>query len=517
MKLCTINNTFRYELENICRLFFPFEKITVSETDCETDEPGEMKVIAALRELEEDNCGTIVDPENKDDSGGCDAIHKRAGLTVTFTAGDFSRTADAEATHSDMQGFSDECERVLAVLLFNILCEYTGTKPRWGILTGVRPGKLMRRLTEDIGADKASDYFAEKLLCSEEKINLCRTAAENEEKIIATSKPNHFSLYFAIPFCPTRCSYCSFVSHSVERSMNLVGEYVELLCRELAVTGKIAREKGLELSTIYIGGGTPTTLSAEQLDKVLTAVSENFDVEKATEFTVEAGRPDTITADKLNAIKRGGATRISINPQTLNDSVLKVIGRRHTARQTIDAFRLARECGFDNINMDLIAGLPTDTPESFEHTVDGVLALDPESITIHTLSMKRSSRLTVGGDLPDVQQGEMAAQMLHTASDRLREKYAPYYLYRQSKTVGNLENTGWAKPGYEGLYNIFMMDETHTVLACGASGVTKLKTGENTIERIFNYKYPYEYISRYDEIIRRKDGINDFYARYPLA
>ncbi len=482
MVLCTVNNTFKYELENICRLFFPFEKITVCdlvESDCQ-----EMQAVARL------TCkGNL------------------AELEVEFKAGNFVRRGNANCSASD----TAECERMLAVLLFDILCEYTGLRPGWGILTGVRPGKLMRRLAETMGDEGARNYFAEKLLCTSEKIELCAAASNNEEKIIASSRPDHFSLYFAIPFCPSRCSYCSFVSHSVEHSMGLMDEYVILLCKELEATGAIAKDLGLKLSTVYVGGGTPTTLSAQQLALLMDAVGRNFDLDSAAEYTVEAGRPDTITADKLRAILAGGATRISINPQTLNDKVLQTIGRRHTAQQAIDAFNLARQCGMNNINMDLIAGLPEDDVASFSSTLDGVLSLDPESITVHTLSMKRSSRLTAGGEMPDALQAKAAGEMLNMTGQRLAPAYIPYYLYRQSKTVGNHENTGYAKPGYECLYNIFMMDETHTVLACGASGVTKLKKGENTIARIFNYKYPYEYIANFDEIMRRKEGVKPFY------
>ncbi len=483
MVLCTVNNTFKYELENICRLFFPFEKITLFDTP-QAASADELWAAAYLAEQE----GV-------------------ATLLVQFKAGDFERKGQSTCAAAD----TAECERLLAVLLFDILCEYTDLRPGWGILTGVRPGKLMRRLSDTMGVAGAQQYFAEKLLVTTEKIALCTAASENEQKIIAASKPKDFSLYFAIPFCPTRCSYCSFVSHSVEHSMGLMDDYVKLLCKELEVTGKIARELGLNLSTVYVGGGTPTTLSADQLEVLMDSVSRNFDLTSSTEYTVEAGRPDTITADKLRAILRGGATRISINPQTLNDDVLRAIGRRHTASEAIDAFNLARQVGMNNINMDLIAGLPDDSVASFERTLDGVLALDPESITVHTLSMKRSSRLTTGGEMPDALQAKAAGQMLKMTGERLQPNYEPYYLYRQSKTVGNHENTGYAKKGYECLYNIFMMDETHTVLGCGASGVTKLKKGENTIERIFNYKYPYEYISNFDEILRRKDGIKPFY------
>ena len=285
------------------------------------------------------------------------------------------------------------------------------------------------------------------------------------------------------------------------------------MCNEIKLTAQKAKANNLKLMTVYIGGGTPTTLSAEQLTMVMNTVRDNFDSGSILEYTVEAGRPDTITKEKLIAIKNGGATRISINPQTMNDNVLLNIGRRHTAQQAIESFKLARECGFDNINMDLIAGLSGDDYESFKKTVEIVTALNPESVTVHSLSMKRASNLTANGELPEIEMGKIASNMVDFAYNYLGEnKIFPYYMYRQSKTVGNLENVGYAKKGFECLYNVYIMDETHTILACGASAVTKLRepNGDN-IERIFNFKYPYEYINRFEEMIERKDGIDLFY------
>ncbi len=490
MELYTIDHGYRYELENICRLFFPFEKINVSDR------------------FESESAFDVYTSVKAEQGGSRFAVSVRRG-------GFFAEREGFVPDDAHENGSGDELERMLAVALYEIMCALTDMRPQWGILTGVRPGKLMRRTVDALGADGARRYFKEKLLCSDKKIDLCMTASANEEKIIASSEPNDFSLYLSVPFCPTRCSYCSFVSHSVEKSMKLVDEYVGLLCRELEYTGALAKKLGIDLKTVYIGGGTPTTLSAEQLEQVMGAVSANFDLSKAEEYTVEAGRPDTVTREKLLAIKRGGATRISINPQTMNDSVLEVIGRRHTAAQTEAAFALARECGFDNINMDLIAGLPTDTVESFADTLRRIRALDPESVTVHTLSLKRSSRLTVTGDLPEAQAGRTADEMLTLASSGLAQSgYIPYYLYRQSRTVGNLENTGYAKPKKECLYNIFIMDETHSILACGASAVTKLRAPDGYIERVFNFKYPYEYISRFDEMLRRKEAIEKFYNEH---
>ncbi len=490
MILYICGHNFRYELENICRLFFPFEKITVSDTT----EQSDGRSVTAIRTTE--NGETV--------------------LTVTFDDGNIHK-ADSRTVNSLADGFDDECERLFAVMLYGIFSEYTGTQPKWGILTGVRPGKLMRRMADSEGEENARRWFTEKLLVSDEKVDLALAASRTEQSIINLSRPDSFSLYVSVPFCPTRCSYCSFVSHSVEQAKKLIEPYTELVCKEIAYTGEIAQKLGLHLETVYIGGGTPTAISAEQLGRIMSAVNGSFDLSACREFTVEAGRPDTVTDEKLDAIMKNGATRISINPQTMCNAVLENIGRCHTAEQTVTAFEMARKHGFNNINMDLIAGLPGDTYEIFCDTMKKIIALDPESVTVHTLSMKRSSRMTTGGDLPDAEVGKTADCMLRHAKSVLAEVgMRPYYLYRQSRTVGNLENTGFAKPGYEGLYNIYIMDETHSILACGASAVTKLRATDGYIERIFNYKYPYEYTDRFEEIINRKLGIEKFYDSHPV-
>lgn len=350
-------------------------------------------------------------------------------------------------------------------------------------------------------------------MVSEAKTELARITSGNEARVISKSLCNGFSLYISIPFCPTRCSYCSFVSQSVEKAKKLVPEYVRLLVKEIEHTGELSAKAGLVLQTVYIGGGTPTTLSAQQLDEVIKAVYKSFDTSSLLEFTVEAGRPDTITIEKLLTLKNNNIDRISINPQTFNDGVLEEIGRKHTARQAYDAMVLAKETGFKNINMDLIAGLPTDTADSFNKTLDTCFELDPESITVHTLSIKRASNLVYTGQAEYNSEGRLVSEMVDTATERLFEKgYIPYYLYRQSRMLGNLENTGWSKSGCEGLYNVYIMDETHSILACGAGGVTKLKQpGGDYIERIFNYKFPYEYITGFDEMLKRKERILTFY------
>ena len=479
MNLYVKNHNFHFELENLTRLFFPNEKITVIRDFSEPQPP-------------------YIYTEVSDK------------ITISVNIGSFNKSETAVKKLTD-----DDNELVSAQLLYKLLCDFTGLTQPWGILTGVRPVKLLRRLAEESNEEQAVKKFEKDFFVSNEKTALSRETEHNERKILELSKPESFSLYVGIPFCPSRCSYCSFVMASIERAEKLIEPYTKLLCEEIKRTAEIANKLGLRLETVYFGGGTPTTLSAEQLDTVLKTVNNSFDMSTCREFTVEAGRPDTIDIAKLFALKENKVDRISINPQTTNDEVLKTIGRKHTAQQFFDAFELARKCGFDNINTDLIAGLPTDTPESFKNSLDSIVRLNAECITVHTLCMKRASRLTTEGVTLDLQQARDAREMLAYTQNVLgQNEYIPYYMYRQSRMVGNLENVGWSKKGFESLYNVYVMDETHTILACGSGGVTKLKRNNpDYLERIFNFKYPYEYIDRFDELIQRKSGIMQFYGQ----
>lgn len=479
MNLYVKNHNFHFELENLTRLFFPNEKITVIRDFSEPQPP-------------------YIYTEVSDK------------ITISVNIGSFNKSETAVKKLVD-----NDNELVSAQLLYKLLCDFTGLTQPWGILTGVRPVKLLRRLAEESSEEQAVKKFEKDFFVSNEKIALSRETEHNERKILELSKPESFSLYVGIPFCPSRCSYCSFVMASIERAEKLIEPYTKLLCEEIKRTAEIANKLGLRLETVYFGGGTPTTLSAEQLDTVLGTVNNSFDMSTCREFTVEAGRPDTIDIAKLFALKENKVDRISINPQTVNNEVLKTIGRKHTSQQFFDAFELARKCGFDNINTDLIAGLPTDTTESFKNSLDSIVRLNAECITVHTLCMKRASRLTTEGVTLDLQQARDAREMLAYTQNVLgQNEYIPYYMYRQSRMVGNLENVGWSKRGFESLYNVYVMDETHTILACGSGGVTKLKRNNpDYLERIFNFKYPYEYIDRFDELIQRKSGIMQFYGQ----
>ena len=481
MKLNIQGHSFLYEVENIIRLFYPGEKIEHSQSDADFI--------------------TIMQVQGKTVLLRADAFGKGAELVMPV-------------------GLKEqEYEFALCTLLFRLLCSKTGTRPPWGVLTGVRPVRLVHSLLESgLSDDEIVASFAKQYQAESSKALLAAKTARAEQKLLASNSPKAFSLYIGIPFCPTRCLYCSFISQAVQQTNKLMPEFVALLQKELAFIAEVAHKCGLSLQTIYIGGGTPTTLSALQLRQVMGTVRSCFDFSKLLEYTVEAGRPDTLLGgegkEKLCVIREYGADRVSINPQTMNDAVLRRIGRAHTAAQTIEAYHLAREAGFNIINMDVIAGLPLDTPESFMNTMERVVALAPENITVHTLTVKRSSSLR---EAPDAFAHDGAD--LSVLLDKSREQlylagYGPYYLYRQKGTRQNLENVGYAKPGCESRYNVYIMEELHTVLAAGAGGVTKLCAPLNQIQRVFNFKYPHEYIGRFDEIISRKAAIGSFYERY---
>lgn len=406
-----------------------------------------------------------------------------------------------------------QAEYELASLVYELLKQVTGIRPPWGKLTGVRPVRIIHdRRAAGLSEEDIHRLFVEKYDCTEDKFRLAKSIADLQKPILAARGARDYSLYIGIPFCPSRCSYCSFVSLSTQREGKLMDPYLDALCNEVRAMRDQAERCGLVLKTIYIGGGTPTALSADGLRKLMGTVAECFDLSGLEEYTVEAGRPDCTDAEKLAVLKEYGATRISINPQTFSDEVLARIGRKHSAADILRCFEEARAAGHDNINMDLIAGLPGDTVEGFEKSLSTAISLSPENITVHTLTLKRASNLVIGSAAADY--GDVAA-MLEKCGALSEAGYRPYYLYRQKGTLQNLENTGWCKPGKEGYYNIYIMEEVHSILSAGAGGSTKLvQPGGDRIQRIFNYKYPAEYINGFDTILQRKEGVSEFYARY---
>ena len=479
MILIIDSHPFRYEMEALCRMFLHGRELKITE-EAEIP-PKEDYIYTALE-----------------------------GDEITVKAKIDGKYAEAKRTAEN------DHARNMELAVFGVLTEILSIRPKWGVLTGIRPVKLAMQLHDmGLSEEEIRKKLKEERLVSDEKLDLLLTTMEHELEIRASSRPNSVSLYISIPFCPSRCSYCTFTSHSVEKAAKLIPQYVELLCDELKDIAVLIDEIGLHLETVYMGGGTPTVLTAKQLDRVLSTVNESFDMTGVRELTVEAGRPDTITAEKLAVLKKNGVGRISINPQTMDDEVLAAIGRKHTAEDVKNAFALAKTFDFDSINMDLISGLPGDNMEKFRKTIAEVIAMNPDNITLHTLTVKHGANLA-----------PMAQSVFAATADAMNEYaygefakagYFPYYLYRQKGTVDNLENVGFCKPGKEGIYNIFIMDETHTVLSAGAGGVTKMKAPyDKKIERIFNFKYPYEYIERFELMNERKEQVRNFYEKYPL-
>lgn len=385
-------------------------------------------------------------------------------------------------------------------------------KSPWGVLTGIRPSKIATKLLlEGKTEEDAAEYFVCEYGAEPRKAQLAVEVAAAELPVRKNMLQRGVSIYVGIPFCPTRCLYCSFVTCGTKQAAKLTDKYVEALKREISYVADIVKSNGNEVETVYIGGGTPTTLSAELLDDMLSHLRKSFDLSKCREFTVEAGRPDTVDREKLMTLKKHGVDRISINPQSMNQKTLNLIGRAHSPKQIEEAFYLARECGFDNINMDVIAGLPGESIEMFEDTLKKVEALSPEETTVHVMSIKRSSRLHEYIEDYKLTDGATAAEMVDFAYEFLKgQGKHPYYMYRQKNQLGNLENVAYTKPGFESLYNIYIMEEIQTIISLGCGGVTKtVDRSCDRIERIFNVKEPKDYIERLDEMLERKDALRN--------
>ena len=383
-------------------------------------------------------------------------------------------------------------------------------KNPWGKVTGIRPVKIARTMLKDGKSEMDFiNHFKTELDVSDEKTMLTLDIALREIGVLKDIDSNDICIYVGVPFCKTRCLYCSFVTNSAANNQKYMPDFVKCVKYEIEYTAKLLKNTGYRIVGLYFGGGTPTTLSASDLKDIFKKCFDSFELDNLREFTVEAGRPDTIDREKLMVMKESGVTRISINPQTMNDKILEVIGRSHTVDDIYDSFKLARECGFDNINMDLIAGLPTESFEQFKNSVNKVIELEPECITVHTMSIKRGSRLHEQlGDYALTDE-EVVREMVEYSYQKLLEnEYFPYYLYRQKHMVGDFENIGYSKNGYECLYNIMIMEETNSIVSVGCGGVTKIVNLPNDrIERVFNVKEAMDYVTRIDEMCKRKDVI----------
>ena len=389
--------------------------------------------------------------------------------------------------------------------LYKELSALTGKTLDWGILIGVRPLKLYRELTEKNGREKAEQILKEDYLLSDGKVDLLHRTYDVQMDANYDPNPKSVSLYVGIPFCPTRCLYCSFTSNKFNKEASQ--KYMDALIKEIEAVKRIFEEKGMYAESLYIGGGTPTSLDVEEFEILLKAVKDAFKGPKTREWTVEAGRPDTITASKLKLIHKYGADRISINPQTMKQHTLDLIGRSHSPQQIIDAFKLAKAEGIENINADLITGLPEETPEDFENTLKTIIDLEPTNITVHTLAVKRASRLI--DEDPDIafRQADTVRKMLEISQNMLKNAgFEPYYLYRQKHMTGNFENVGYCTKGHQNVYNIRIMDENQSNIALGAGGISKVYfPDENRLERVPNVSNYEIYIDRIDEMISRKE------------
>ena len=478
MKLTVTGDINAFYVQTLCMIFFPGERFV------ENQEITEYTPVMSVH-------------VSNSDTGSY------AKATLTYCG----KTAEAEKTVE----FAPERtkQRTAKIAAGNVVLavgsEILGYRPSWGMLTGVRPSKVAMEMLLN-GNSKAkvkkilsSDYFV-----IPKKAALATDIARREQRLIGNPNIKDCSIYISIPFCPSRCSYCSFVSYTTPKLLSLIPAYLDKLCDDLSKLLDTVNDLKLNLKTIYIGGGTPTILTEQQLEKLLSLINDKIDVNSLEEFTLEGGRPDTITAEKLKVAKKYGITRISVNPQSLNEQVIKTIGRSHNIEDFYRAFDIAKNSGIKCINTDLIAGLPGDSFKYFSATFDKIIALEPENITVHTFCVKKASDiLAQNKDIYSIKGGDVGKCVDYSQLRAQAAGYLPYYMYRQKNTVGNYENVGFAQEGYEGLYNVYMMEEVHSILAVGAGAVTKLveyypaNIASTKIIRHFNPKYPYEYLDNF--------------------
>lgn len=501
---------FEYDIHALVKAFYPDEQIKVYKPDmvCKSEKKEMVRHSVdneALRQVK----GPINNSQN-------DFIKDNADNTINlYITLDYNHiqlvasVRNQEIMKKDASVPSDEkslYRNYLKRLLYDCLSSMTGKELPWGTLTGVRPTKIaFERLEKNISKEEIADYMREQYLCSNEKIEISLQVAEREYTLLHNMDyKNKYSIYIGIPFCPSTCLYCSFTSYSLQVFSGVVEQYLQALFKEITYAGTCMTNK--KLSTVYLGGGTPTTLSADQLDRLLTHIEHHLDFSNVVEYTVEAGRPDSISAEKLIVLKKHGVTRISINPQSMRQKTLDIIGRRHTTKEVIEAFHLARELGHDNINMDMIIGLPGETKDDVRYTLEEIHKLNPDSLTVHTLAIKRAARLNLKKeDYQNMKPHDTLESLQLTREYAKNNSYLPYYLYRQKNMADNLENIGYAKYGKEGIYNILIMEEKQTILALGAGGLSKFVFyHDNRIERVENVKSLKDYIERIDEMIERK-------------
>ena len=490
MRLKINGNINEYYAQTLCLLFFPGSKFSVKN---EPEKDGPSAEISVCEDAE------------------------NIAVTVTLSHLGASETAVVSEPKAKYAR-SEKCTNIACgKAFFEAGKNLRGVRPQWGILTGIRPSKFIIDLMgEGNSRTEAVKILKQDYLVNAKKANIASEIAAGELKMMKEMKPNSASLYVSIPFCPSRCHYCSFVSYSSPKLLSLIDDYLDKLCADIRETIDVIHNLGLTLSTIYIGGGTPTTLNEAQLHKLFAAITEKVDTRELEEFTLEAGRPDTITPEKLAEAYEAGVTRVSINTQTFNDDVLENIGRRHTSKDFYRAFEIAKNSGIPHINTDLIAGLPGEGFLSFSCSVDRLVELRPDNITVHTLCVKNAADFSkIQSEIHRKNVRDVTKCIDYSQIAAKNAGYAPYYIYRQKNAVGNLENVGFALPGTEGKYNVYMMDEIQTIFAVGAGAVSKLVSLEKSqIKRIFEYKYPYEYLSDTTGQKRKEklEAIEKFYS-----
>ena len=464
-----------YEVEHLVRLFYPMAPLTLT--------PPEDAEDCVWAEKTPDGLHALVRQDGR-------SAERHAPLPAPVEQG------------------GETPEFSLASLTYDLLRDWTGIRPPWGKMTGVRPVRLIHDKRAAGWTEAEIDhFFLDRFDCSQQKYQMAKAIADLQEPILKVgNEPGTYSLYIGIPFCPSRCSYCSFVSCNLDRDRKMVQPYVDCLCNEVEEIRRQADKAGLTLCSIYIGGGTPTTLSAPQMERLLRVIRDNFDLSRCVEFTVEGGRPDTLDLEKLQVIRSGGADRMSINPQTMEDAVLRACGRPHKAADVLRAYGEAVDAGFSAINMDLIAGLPADTTAGFRRSLDAVATLNPANITVHTLALKKGADLFERREnLPSA--GDVAEMVAYGEQTLRALGYKPYYLYRQKYMSGSFENVGWSRDNLDCLYNIYMMEEVHTILSLGGGGMNKVNLPDGTLRRFHNPKFPEQYIEMLPGVLEQKQEL----------
>lgn len=515
-----LNRTeFEYDIHSLLKAFFPKEDVEIYYTaEAHADEKNVACTNHFAENANEENVSrfTIHYADDKI-SIAWDGMPLRLLGTTSNRTDEYSTLENVDDEAVEGPGLRTfkvdfanraETKNALKEHLYRLLEEETGRSLPWGTLTGIRPTKIpMQLLDEGKSKEEVASYMKKTYLASDEKIDLSIAIAERERALLSKlDYKKGYSLYIGIPFCPSTCLYCSFTSYPLASWRTQVDAYLDALEKELDYVA--AKNYHKKLNSIYIGGGTPTTLEPYQLDRLIRKIRCSFDLSHCIEFTVEAGRPDSITKEKLQVLRNNGISRISINPQTMKQETLDIIGRHHTVDQTIESFKLARSLGFDNINMDLIMGLPEEDIDDVRHTMEVLKELDPDNITIHSLAIKRAARLNIFKDRYESMQMVNTQEHMDLCAEYCAQMgLSPYYLYRQKGMAGNMENVGYAKPGKAGVYNVLIMEERQTIIACGAGASTKKVCPGGAIERCENVKDVSLYMKRIDEMIMRKQNL----------